>query len=125
MDRIVKILFINSDESEYLLIAALLSETHHTDYQLVWHPRLEGALQAILADDYDLVLLDYYWGDRNARELIRAAKSQASQAPIVVMTEQMEAEVDQDRSEERRVGKEGRSRLWTDDSRKKKKMKRV
>lgn len=96
MDRIVKILFINSDESEYLLIAALLSETHHTDYQLVWHPRLEGALQAILADDYDLVLLDYYWGDRNARELIRAAKSQASQAPIVVMTEQMEAEVDQD-----------------------------
>src|SRR5690554_3730473 len=96
MDRIVKILFINSDESEYLLIAALLSEIHHADYQLVWHARLEGALQAILADDYDLVLLDYYWGDNNARELIRAAKSQASQAPIVVMTEQMEAEVDQD-----------------------------
>lgn len=96
MDRVVKILFINSDESEYLLIAALLSEIHHTDYQLVWRPRLEGALQAILADDYDLVLLDYYWGENNARDLIKAAKSQANHAPIVVMTEEMEAEVDQE-----------------------------
>ena len=96
MDRVVKILFINSDESEYLLIATLLSDIHHTDYQLVWHARFDGALQAILADDYDLILLDYYWGDNNARELIRATKSQASQAPIVVMTEEMETEVDQE-----------------------------
>ncbi|MDQ2078384.1 bifunctional diguanylate cyclase/phosphodiesterase [Marinimicrobium sp. ABcell2] len=96
MDRIVKVLFIDSEEGEYLLIADLLSQIHHTDYQLVWHPRLEGALQAILADDYDLVLLDYYWGDENARELLKAAKTQACQAPIVVMTDEMETEVDRD-----------------------------
>jgi diguanylate cyclase len=96
MDRIVKILFIDSEEGEYLLIADLLSQIHHTDYQLVWHPRLGGALHAMLADDYDLVLLDYYWGDENARDLLKEAKAQACQAPIVVMTDEMETEVDRD-----------------------------
>lgn len=96
MDNIVKILFIDREEGEYLLIADLLSQIHHTDYQLVWQSSLEGALAAIFADDYDLVLLDYYWENANARELLMAAKSQACQAPIVVMTDEMETEVDRE-----------------------------
>lgn len=96
MERIIKILFIDSEEGEYLLIADLLSQIHHTDYQLVWHNQLDGALQAILADDYDLILLDYYWENGNVRDLLKAAKSQACQAPIVVMTDEMETEVDRE-----------------------------
>src|SRR5690606_41548699 len=93
MERIVKILFIDREEGEYLLIADLLSQIHHTDYQLVWHNQLDGALQAILADDYDLVLLDYYWEGECARDLLKSAKSQACQSPIVVMSDERETEV--------------------------------
>jgi len=96
MDRIVKILFIDREEGEYLLLADLLSRIHHTDYQLVWHNRLDDALPAIFGDDYDLVLLDYYWGDSTARDLLTAAKTQACVTPIVVMTDEMETEVDRE-----------------------------
>lgn len=97
MDRIVKILFIDGEEGEYLLLADLLSKIHHTDYQLVWHDRLDGALPAIFGDDYDLVLLDYYWGNgHTAQDLLTAAKTQACTTPIVVMTSEMETEVDRE-----------------------------
>lgn len=96
MDRIVKILFIDREEGEYLLLADLLSEIHHTDYQLVWHDRLDGALPTIFGDDYDLVLLDYYWGEDTAQDLLTAAKTQACTTPIVVMTNEMETEVDRE-----------------------------
>ncbi|WP_051235233.1 GGDEF domain-containing response regulator [Marinimicrobium agarilyticum] len=96
MDRIVKILFIDREEGEYLLLADLLSKIHHTDYQLVWHDRLDGALPTIFGDDYDLILLDYYWGDETARDLLTAAKTQACTTPIVVMTSEMETEVDRE-----------------------------
>ncbi|MGD8177287.1 putative bifunctional diguanylate cyclase/phosphodiesterase [Marinimicrobium sp. ARAG 43.8] len=96
MDRIVKILFIDSEEGEYLLLADLLSQIHHTDYQLVWHNRLDGALPAIFDDDYDLILLDYFWRGDTARDLLTAARTQACTTPIVVMTSEMETEVDRE-----------------------------
>lgn len=94
MDKVVKILFIDRDEREYRSLAELLSNIHHTDYQLVWHDRLDGALSAILGDDYDLVLLDYFWDGATAQDVLSAAKTQACTAPIVVMTDEMETEVD-------------------------------
>lgn len=96
MDKVVKILFIDRDEREYRSLAELLSNIHHTDYQLVWHDRLDGALSAILGDDYDLVLLDYFWDGATAQDVLSAAKTQACTAPIVVMTDEMETEVDRE-----------------------------
>src|SRR5690606_2708000 len=40
--------------------------------------------------------LDYYWGDNSARDLLNAARVQACQTPIVVMTDEMETEVDRE-----------------------------
>lgn len=96
MDRVVKILFIDREEGEFLLLGDLLSGIHHTDYQLVWYDRLEGALAAIFEDDYDLVLLDYYWSGDTARDLLTAARTQACTTPIVVMTSEQENEVDRE-----------------------------
>ncbi len=96
VERLVKILFIDREEGEYLLLADLLSQIHHTDYQLVWHNRLDGALSAIFDDDYDLILLDYYWEEDTARDLLQATKTQACTTPVVVMTNEMETEVDRE-----------------------------
>jgi len=96
MEATVKILFIDREEGEYLLLADLLSRIDQSDYELAWHNRLDGALPAIFADDYDLVLLDYYWGEETARDLLSAAKTQACTTPIVVMTHKMETEVDRE-----------------------------
>lgn len=96
MERPIKILFIDREHGEYLLIADILSQVRHVKYELVWCNQLESALSQILSNEYDVVLLDFFWGDGSARELLNAAKVQANTTPIVIMTDEMEIEVDRD-----------------------------
>ena len=94
MEGAVKILFIDREHGEYLLIADILSHIRNVNYELTWCDQLEAALPKVMTEEYDVILLDYFWGDRNARDLLNAARVQACQTPIVVMTDEMEAEVD-------------------------------
>lgn len=96
MDHKIKILFIDREQGEYLLIAEILSHIRHVEYELVWCDQLDVALNKILSQEYDVALLDYYWGDASARDLLNAARVQACQTPIVVMTDEMETEVDRE-----------------------------
>lgn len=90
----IKVLFIDREQGEYLLIADILAQVQRVKYELTWCPQLDTALPKILSQDYDVILLDYYWGDQSARDLLNAARVQACQTPIVVMTDEMETEVD-------------------------------
>jgi diguanylate cyclase (GGDEF)-like protein len=94
MEKRIKILFIDREQGEYLLIADLLSQIRHVSYELTWINQLDAALNAILSGAYDVVLLDFFWGDRNARELLDTLKTQLHKTPVVVMTDVMETEVD-------------------------------
>lgn len=96
MERKIKILFIDREQGEYLLIAEILSHIRHVEYELTWCDDLDIALGKILSQEFDVALLDYYWGDNNARDLLNAARVQACQTPIVVMTDEMETEVDRE-----------------------------
>jgi diguanylate cyclase (GGDEF)-like protein len=96
MEKTVKILFIDREHGEYLLIADILTHVRHVNYELTWCHQLEAALPKVLSQEYDVILLDYYWGDQNARDLLNAARVQACQTPIVVMTDEMETEVDRE-----------------------------
>jgi len=96
MDKKVKILFIDREHGEYLLIAEILSHIRHVEYELMWCNKLESALNKILSQEFDVALLDYYWGSGSARDLLNAARVQACQTPIVVMTDEMETEVDRE-----------------------------
>ena len=96
METKIRILFIDRDQGEYLLIADVLSHIRHVEYELVWCDRLELALTKILSQEFDVALLNYYWGTANARDLLYAARVQACQTPIVVMTDEMETEVDRE-----------------------------
>ena len=96
MDRAIKILFIDREHGEYLLIADILAQVRHVAYDLEWCNQLESALPMILSNEYDVVLLDFFWGDLSARDLLNTVKVQACKTPIVVMTDEMEAEVDRD-----------------------------
>jgi diguanylate cyclase len=90
----IKILFIDREQGEYLLIAEILSHIRHVEYELVWCNDLDSALNKVLSQEFDVALLDYYWGRQSARDLLNAARVQACQTPIVVMTDEMETEVD-------------------------------
>ncbi|TQV70755.1 EAL domain-containing protein [Exilibacterium tricleocarpae] len=94
MDTTIKILFINNEHAEYLLVGDLLRQVRHTDYRLTWCDRLEYAMDELMTDQYDVVLLDYHWGNGNGRDLLEGARTMGCQVPILVMTDEMEAELD-------------------------------
>jgi len=96
MEKTIKILFIDREHGEYLLIADILSHVRNVQYELVWCDQLETAAPQILSNQYDVVLLDFYWGDLSARDLLNSVKVQANKTPIVIMTDEMEIEVDRD-----------------------------
>ncbi|RYY02682.1 MAG: EAL domain-containing protein [Gammaproteobacteria bacterium] len=96
MERTIKILFIDREHGEYLLIADILSQVRNVNYELVWCDQLETAAPKILSNEFDVVLLDFYWGDLSARDLLNSVKVQANKTPIVIMTDEMEIEVDRD-----------------------------
>lgn len=96
MEKKIKILFIDREQGEYLLIAEVLSHIRNVEYELMWCDQLDVALNKILSQEFDVALLDYYWGDASARDLLNAARVQACQTPIVVMTDEMETEVDRE-----------------------------
>jgi diguanylate cyclase (GGDEF)-like protein len=78
------------------LIADILSQVRNADYELVWCDQLDMAASKILSNAFDVVLLDFYWGDVSARDLLNSVKVQANKTPIVIMTDEMEIEVDLD-----------------------------
>ncbi|MGH1485215.1 MAG: diguanylate cyclase domain-containing protein [Cellvibrionaceae bacterium] len=90
------VLLVDDDRQEYLLIGYLLAEAHHEDYRLVWCKNLEDALNHIERQTCDVVLLDYHWGGSSiGRDFLNKAKAKNSHIPIIVMTDEVEADVDE------------------------------
>ncbi len=92
----VRILFVDPEQGEYLLVAELLSHIRHVNYDLVWCDTLDKALSLLLSDEFDVALVDYYWGQDSARDLLNIARVQACKTPIVIMTYEIEAQVAED-----------------------------
>ena len=93
MNETVRILLIDREHGEYLLVAELLSHIRQVSYELVWCDSLEQALPDLLSDEYDVALLDYYWGQESARNLLNLARVQGCKTPIILMTDEMEHRV--------------------------------
>jgi len=88
-----KVLLIDDDRQQFLLIGYLLSEFHDHDYRLIWCQEFEKGLQYIESNDCDVVLLDYHWIVDGA-DFIQRASLLNRHVPIIVMTDGVEKEVD-------------------------------
>jgi diguanylate cyclase (GGDEF)-like protein len=92
----ITVLLVDDDRQEYLLIGYLLSEAHNDGYRLVWCQNLKQAIEHIENKTCDIVLLDYNWGGSSiGRDFLSNARSKNSQIPIIVMTDEMETDIDQ------------------------------
>jgi diguanylate cyclase (GGDEF)-like protein len=90
------VLLVGDDRQEFLMMGYLLSEADNDDYRLVWCERLEKAIEHIESRTCDVVLLDYNWGGSSiGRDFLSKARSKNCHIPIIVMTDDMESEIDQ------------------------------
>lgn len=96
METIVHLFHIG-DADEYERIVGLLGDVHHTDYQFTGSHQVDSTFSEVLSPHYDVILLDYHWrGGHTARDILTSACSQGCDTPIIVMTDEMEAEVDRE-----------------------------
>jgi diguanylate cyclase (GGDEF)-like protein len=95
-DKPIRVLLIDRDAAEYRLIGQLLSAIAHTHYELTWCRQPELALEAIASGLHDVVLLDFEDDAPSALALLEKAVQQNVARPIIVMTTEMDQNVDRE-----------------------------
>ncbi len=93
-DLEVKILLVEDDEDDYLLVRDLLAETAPSKYILKWMSSYDAALQELDRGVHDVCLLDYCLGVHTGLEFLREPSIKGCKAPIIFLTGQGAYEVD-------------------------------
>jgi light-regulated signal transduction histidine kinase (bacteriophytochrome) len=82
----VRVLLIEDDEEDYILVQDLFSEISPSRFNLEWASTYEAALTAMERERYDVYLLDYRLGNRNGLEVLRELKERGFTTPIILLT---------------------------------------
>jgi len=90
----LRVLLIEDDEDDYILVRDLLSEAMPSRCHLEWVATYDGALKKIDQNQYDVCLLDYRLGEWNGLDLLRTVKEKGCRTPIILLTGQGDYEVD-------------------------------
>lgn len=90
----LKILLIDDDEDDYLLVRDLISDFSPIKFRLQWESDFLTGLNEIDNGDHDVCLLDYQLGDRNGLDLLREAVGRGARTPIVFLTGHGDLELD-------------------------------
>ena len=75
-------------------MAQLLESIDNVDYDMVWCADYDYALDGMLSDIHDVILLDYDHAPNVCEELLRAASANGCNTPILCLTENIDPELD-------------------------------
>ncbi|MCU1230015.1 MAG: hypothetical protein JWO97_2899 [Acidobacteria bacterium] len=92
--RAIRVLLVEDDEDDYILTRELLADSRRSQFELDWISNFDEALTAICRFNHDLYLVDYRLGERDGLELLRRAKSNGCNAPLILLTGQGDGDVD-------------------------------
>ena len=94
MDPPLRVLLIDDDEDQYVLIRSLLSRLRARRFELAWLADFEIAQDAIDKGEDDVYLVDYRLGPRSGVDLLREALARGCSRPLILLTGQGEGDVD-------------------------------
>lgn len=92
-DRL-KILLIDDDEEEFLIISEMLAEIASSAISLDWVRTYGEGLEAIRRPEYDACLLDYLLDTGNGLDLLGEAIAKGCKAPVIFLTAYGNYEID-------------------------------
>jgi PAS domain S-box-containing protein len=82
----IKILLIEDDANDFVILRNLLQETGFSGFTLDRAKTYESGVEAIHRAEHDVILLDYRLGERNGLELLREVSAHGCPAPIIFLT---------------------------------------
>lgn len=90
----IRVLLIEDDEDDSVLIRGILSEIPSAVYDVTWAETYDDALMGLREGRYDICLMDYRLGKRTGLELLRKVSDYADKPPIIFLTGQGDYRVD-------------------------------
>lgn len=90
----LKILVVDDDEDDYILIRHMLSKARQGDYIVDWAPNFDKGWKLLQGGDYDVILMDYDLPPNNGLDLTRKAVELGCHSPIILVTGRGSYEVD-------------------------------
>jgi CheY-like chemotaxis protein len=90
----VRLLLIDDDEDEFRLLRSTLGAIRTASYELDWVPSYGAGLERMRSNAYDAYLVDYRLGATSGVELIREARASGCDRPLIMLTGQGAATVD-------------------------------
>lgn len=84
--RDIKVLLIDDDEEEWILLKKMAGDIRETRVHVDWAPSYGHGLRAIEQGDVDVALIDYRLGIFNGVDLIAEAKAGGTAVPMILLT---------------------------------------
>ena len=94
LENNVKILVVDDDEDDFVIVKDLLSEISGDRFSVDWEPEFNNASKQIHQQHYDIYLIDYRLGKQNGLYLLKEAVNINRSKPVIMLTGQGETEVD-------------------------------
>ncbi len=90
----LKVLMIDDDEDDFVLVRDLLDQFRGRKFTLEWAATYEDGLEVLLRAEHDLCLLDHRLGAFSGLDLLDEALKKGCQVPIIVLTAYGDLDVD-------------------------------
>jgi len=87
------LLLIEDDEDDYLITVDLLRDAADK-YHVQWERDADRGLEALRSRDHDACLLDFRLGATTGLEVLKAARAEGVDTPIILLTGQSDRETD-------------------------------
>ena len=92
----VKVLLIEDDEDDVLLVREYLAESENFSFELEWEPKPEQARLKMVLGSHDVFLIDYRLGGETGLDLIKFVQQKGVITPSILLTGQGDLKVDLD-----------------------------
>jgi len=92
----VKVLLIEDDEDDVLLVREYLAESDNFKFELEWEPKPEQARLKMVLGSHDVFLIDYRLGSETGLDLIKFGQQKGVITPSILLTGQGDLKVDMD-----------------------------
>ena len=90
----IRVLLIEDDEDDYILTKDLFRALPHGKFHLDRVASYDAALEALTECEHDLYLVDYRLGRHTGLELIEEVRRRGCTTPMIMLTGQIELEID-------------------------------
>ena len=93
-EDVIKILMIDDDEEDFMIIQDTIAESAHHHYKIEWTPSYNEGLKDISKQKHDVYLIDYILGIKTGLDLVKEAIKMGCEVPLIILTGRKDIEID-------------------------------